>query len=202
MRDFIHLNVAMMMSNNALTPDPEKEPDQLTSKPLQWPLASVGLRMCGWGDNEHKVYLLGNPVVWWSGTAALIIICMIWAVYTLRRHRGIFDWPLPEWEHFLYMSSVAVFGWLLHFVPFMIMARVTYLHHYFPALYFAIIACSFALEHVSLFLPRITRMPLFIGASLAVCGVFVYFAPLSLGFDGPASQYANRRWLDSWNIYG
>ena len=49
MRDFWHLNVAMMTSNNALIPDPDKE-DILASTPTDWPLMRLGLRMCGWGD--------------------------------------------------------------------------------------------------------------------------------------------------------
>lgn len=36
LRDFWHLNVAMMTSNNALIPDPDKE-DILASKPADWP---------------------------------------------------------------------------------------------------------------------------------------------------------------------
>lgn len=33
LRDFVDLNIAMWTSNNALTPDPEKESDGLTSGP-------------------------------------------------------------------------------------------------------------------------------------------------------------------------
>lgn len=91
--DFIHINVAMWSSNNALTPDPDKEPDQLTSTPAQWPLCTVGLRMCGWGDDKHKVFLLGNPIVWWSGFASLLIYCALTFVYLTRQRRGIIDFP-------------------------------------------------------------------------------------------------------------
>ncbi|GKZ27908.1 protein O-mannosyltransferase 2, partial [Aspergillus brasiliensis] len=41
-KDFIHLNVAMMTSNNALVPDPDKQ-DDLASKFWQWPILNVGL---------------------------------------------------------------------------------------------------------------------------------------------------------------
>lgn len=51
LRDFVHLNVAMMTSNNALVPDPDKQ-DDLASKFWQWPILNVGLRMCSWDDNS------------------------------------------------------------------------------------------------------------------------------------------------------
>ena len=74
LRDFIHLNVAMMTSNNALTPDADKD-DILASKALDWPVSANvprgmmcaecsapqwlynGLRMNGWGDNQIKCEL-------------------------------------------------------------------------------------------------------------------------------------------------
>lgn len=43
LKDFVDLNVAMWTSNNALTPDPDKEPDALVSQPYQWPIMQVAL---------------------------------------------------------------------------------------------------------------------------------------------------------------
>lgn len=76
----------MLTSNNALVPDADKE-DILASTPLQWPILQVGLRMCSWADDVVKFYLLGNPVVWWSGTASLIIFVFVLAYYIIRRQR-------------------------------------------------------------------------------------------------------------------
>ncbi len=89
-RDFWHLNVAMMTSNNALIPDPDKE-DILASKPWDWPLAHLGLRMCGWGDNQIKYYLVGNPIIWWAGAASLIIAVGTFLYYLLRMQRKYAD---------------------------------------------------------------------------------------------------------------
>jgi dolichyl-phosphate-mannose-protein mannosyltransferase len=90
-RDFWHLNVAMMTSNNALIPDPDKE-DVLASKPTDWPWMHLGLRMCGWSDNQVKYYLLGTPIIWWTGTASLILSLFVLGIYLLRMQRRYNDY--------------------------------------------------------------------------------------------------------------
>jgi dolichyl-phosphate-mannose-protein mannosyltransferase len=80
----------MMTSNNALIPDPDKE-DILASKPLDWPWARLGLRMCGWGDNQTKYYLIGTPIIWWTGAASLIISVLGFGAYLLRMQRKYAD---------------------------------------------------------------------------------------------------------------
>ncbi|KAJ3289744.1 Protein O-mannosyltransferase 2 [Borealophlyctis nickersoniae] len=125
-KDFIDLNVAMWTSNNALTPDPDKEPDQLTSAPYQWPLMLVGLRMCGWGDSSVKFWLIGNPVVWWGALLGLIIFALAFLGYAVRAQRKINDWDSNEsWDDFYFAAKVGIVGWLLHYAPFWIMGRVT-----------------------------------------------------------------------------
>ncbi|KAJ1566738.1 Protein O-mannosyltransferase 2, partial [Cladochytrium tenue] len=91
-KDFADLNVAMWASNNALTPDPDQNPDALTSSPYQWPFASVGLRMCGWGDKDVKFFLLGHPIVWWGTAVSLGVVVLLFAVYLVRAQRRINDW--------------------------------------------------------------------------------------------------------------
>ena len=53
LRDFWHLNVAMMTSNNALVPDADKE-DSIASQPFDWPFLFNGMRMNGWQDDGIK----------------------------------------------------------------------------------------------------------------------------------------------------
>ncbi len=114
LRDFWHLNVAMMTSNNALVPDPDKE-DILASKPFDWPFLHLGLRMCGWGDNQVKYYLMGTPLIWWGGTISLVLALSTFLVYLLRIQRKYIDMEPREWDHFLYVGKIAFFGWALHY---------------------------------------------------------------------------------------
>jgi dolichyl-phosphate-mannose-protein mannosyltransferase len=90
LRDFWHLNVAMMTSNNALVPDPDKE-DILASKPFDWPFLYLGLRMCGWGDNQTKYYLLGTPAIYWGSSISLMVALGALGVYLLRQQRKYVD---------------------------------------------------------------------------------------------------------------
>ncbi|KAI8590978.1 Dolichyl-phosphate-mannose-protein mannosyltransferase-domain-containing protein [Geranomyces variabilis] len=200
-KDFLDLNVAMWTSNNALTPDPDKEPDQLTSAPYQWPFLLVGLRMCGWGDTAIKYWLIGNPIVWWGSTASIGVFLAIVGVYAIRSRRRYRDWDTPgAWEDFWFTGQLGFVGWLLHYAPFWIMGRVTYLHHYFPALYFAIIIFAFVADHIGSKLPRVIHVFLIAFLGFLVVANFIYFKDFAWGFNTPAEGYRNRRWVQNWNI--
>jgi len=90
LRDFWHLNVAMMTSNNALIPDPDKE-DILASLPTDWPLMRLGLRMCAWVNMQTKYYLIGTPIIWWGTTASLVISVLALGIYVFRMQRRYVD---------------------------------------------------------------------------------------------------------------
>ncbi|KAG0078089.1 Protein O-mannosyltransferase 2 [Linnemannia elongata] len=244
-QDFIHLNVAMMKSNNGLTQDPDKD-DHLASHPSQWPFLAIGLRMNRWFDNKIKIYLLGNPIVWWSGTLSLGVFVCTLAYYNVVRGRQDQQQRLleqeqhlqqqgqerqnensdtqehqtlqpsssttststkmtdQEWDHFKFIGKVTLGGWILHYLPSLIMGRVMYLHHYFPALYFTILLHAFLIDH---FLHRFAQHRLFVKtmvwgvAFAAVTMTFIWFWPASYGIHGPAGDtMRNRQWRAAWDI--
>jgi len=77
---------------------------------------------------------------------ALAVFVVAW--YAGRMQRQYKDWEKGEWERFLHVGKIAFGGWALHYrkllharrlanivadrviVPFLVMGRVTYLHHY------------------------------------------------------------------------
>ncbi|TPX33342.1 dolichyl-phosphate-mannose---protein mannosyltransferase [Synchytrium microbalum] len=202
LHDFVHLNVAMWTSNNALVPDPDKEKDILTSTPREWPLMLNGLRMVGWADDAIKYYLVGNPTTWLGSTFGLVALVGLILTYIIRWRRQIRDFLPEEYKDFAFAVHTGLLGWFLHYMPFWIMGRVTYLHHYFPALYFALISFAFVIDHISIRLvPNWWSRTIIMSAigALAIAN-FVYFAPLSFGFNVPAADMKGREWISAWNL--
>ncbi|KAI9488653.1 glycosyltransferase family 39 protein [Zychaea mexicana] len=197
--DFVHLNAAMWRSNNALIPDPDKD-DKLASAPSQWPLVSIGLRMCSWSDENVKYFLLGNPVVWWSSFASLWVFGVAAGVYNVQMRRQYCELSANQWDKFVSVGKMLFLGWFLHYIPFFIMGRVTYLHHYFPALYFSILMVPFLMDHFTQRATPRRRQMVFTIAFTAVILTFVYFSPFAFGMRGPASEYSGRQWFKAWTI--
>ncbi|OQD60030.1 hypothetical protein PENPOL_c030G09946 [Penicillium polonicum] len=199
LKDFIHLNVAMMTSNNALVPDPDKQ-DDLASKFWQWPILNVGLRMCSWDDSVVKYYLLGNPLVYWGSTAALGGFGLLFLWYLLRWQRGYNDLSNEEISHIHYSGLYPVIGWVLHYLPFIIMARVTYVHHYYPALYYAILNFGFCIDWVTRRMnPRLSAA-VYAFLYVVIVGLFIHFRAIVFGMEGSNQQWSHLRWLPGWKL--
>ncbi|GAA5892190.1 hypothetical protein JCM8208_001470 [Rhodotorula glutinis] len=202
-RDFWHLNVAMMTSNNALVPDADKE-DTIASKPFDWPFLFNGMRMNGWQDFGIKYYLVGNPVTWWMGSASLVVWAFTLLWHLMRFQRKINDFAPGEWNHFLYVSKIAFGGWAFHYLPFLVMGRVTYLHHYLPTLWFSVLMSGVLLDHFVFRSHRLTprtKKVVFGLVAGAVVGTWWFFRACAWGIEGPAKDMVGRKWRKSWNLY-
>ncbi len=189
----------MMTSNNALVPDPDKQ-DDLASQWWQWPLLHVGLRMCGWDDKIVKYFLLGNPLVYWGSTAGLGVFAALVVWYTLRWQRGYAELSQADIDQIHYAGLYPVIGWFLHYLPFVIMARVTYVHHYYPALYFAILTFGFLADWFLRNRKAAVQWGVYGVLDATVIGLYVFFMPICWGMVGPNKQYSYMKWFDSWRM--
>lgn len=91
-------------------------------------------------------------------------------------------------------------GWALHYVPFYLMSRQLFLHHYFPALWFAILlSCGTFDLMTSSLRPRIR---LYIAACLLILAIWSYshFSPLAYGTPWTKSKCENAKWLRTWDF--
>ncbi|KAL5611948.1 hypothetical protein BROUX41_000485 [Berkeleyomyces rouxiae] len=197
--DFIHLNVAMMTSNNALVPDPDKQ-DDLASQWWQWPFLHVGLRMCSWDNKTVKYFLLGNPFVYWGSTASLSVVGLIVAWYLIRWQRGYKELAQQDIDQIHYSGIYPIIGWVLHYLPFVVMARVTYVHHYYPALYFAILSFGFVVDWLFSNQRKVVQALVYGTMYIATIGLYIYFIPICWGMEGSNRDYAYLRWFSRWKM--
>ena len=188
-----------MTSNNALVPDPDKQ-DDLASKFWQWPVLNVGLRMCSWDDNTVKYYLLGNPFIYWGSTGSLGIFGLLILWYLVRWQRGYRDLGQAQIDHIHYSGLYPVIGWILHYAPFVAMARVTYVHHYYPALYYAILTFGFCIDWLTQKLNTKAVWLTYAFLYMIIISMFMYFRVLVFGIEGPSQQWAHLNWLSGWRI--
>ncbi|KAK7946114.1 Dolichyl-phosphate-mannose--protein mannosyltransferase 1 [Apiospora aurea] len=108
------------------------------SRPSSWPILRRGINF--WGKDHRQIYLVGNPVVWYTSTLAVVIYVLFKGIAVLRWQRSCGDYSNSTFKRFDYEIGTAVLGWAFHYFPFYLMQRQLFLHHYFPALYFAVMA--------------------------------------------------------------
>lgn len=155
---------------------------------------------------HRQIYLLGNPVIWWSSTALIGLYIAIKAFAVLRWQRGYRDYSNVTFKRFDYEVGVSILGWAFHYFPFFLMARQLFLHHYLPALYFAILALCQMFDFVSY------RFNIFglkqypaIGQAAAVgflavaIAVFTVYSPLVYGNAWTKDACNSAKLFGSWD---
>nr|CAD7256108.1 unnamed protein product [Timema shepardi] len=201
---FIESHAVMFQGNAGLKP---KE-GEVTSRPWQWPINFRGQFFSG---NSYRIYLLGNPFIWWSNLIFLAIFLIVHACHAVRKQRG-----KPVLEGAERMSNACgwlFLGWALHYVPFWAMGRVLYFHHYFPALLFSSMLTGVMLNYLLESLPVVLPVSLantmyhwFLGVIFSATAYsFFLFSPLAYGMSGPSASDPNSsmyglRWLESWEF--
>ncbi|KAF3006948.1 hypothetical protein E8E14_002058 [Neopestalotiopsis sp. 37M] len=174
------------------------------SRPESWPILRRGINF--WGKNNRQIYLIGNPVVWYTSTAAIITYVLIKAIAVLRWQRSCRDYDDVTFKRFDYEMGTSVLGWALHYFPFYLMQRQLFLHHYFPALYFAVIAFCQLYDFVTARfpLPGIRSNPIVnktgAVAILALTAVaFTLLSPLAYGNAWTKSECTKVKLYDTWD---
>ncbi len=182
------------------------------SRPPSWPTLRRGINF--WGQQYRQIYLIGNPIIWWSSTAAIALYVAFKGLAVLRWQRDCGDYNHDTFKRFDYEIGVSVLGWAFHYFPFYLMQRQLFLHHYFPALFFAIMALcqvyDFLMYRVARFgdrnfsVPGVKDIPavgmvagtVFLAASVAV---FALYAPLAYGNQWTKSQCEMVKLFDKWD---
>ncbi|TGZ77999.1 PMT-domain-containing protein [Ascodesmis nigricans] len=174
------------------------------SRPDSWPLLKRGINF--WGKDHRQIYLIGNPLIWWTSTAVIGVYAVFKILAILRWQRGYGDYAVENFRRFDYEVGVAVLGWALHYFPFFLMQRQLFLHHYLPALYFAILALSQTFDFVAFRIKAfgVKKIPA-LGWTLAILFltasalVFTLYSPLAYGNPWTKAQCKQVKLFDKWD---
>jgi dolichyl-phosphate-mannose-protein mannosyltransferase len=176
------------------------DPRQLL--PLNGPTAS--------GGPIYDVHSMGNPMLWWSSTAALgLLLCLggghLWRQLRPALSRGLSLNLNPRSAHQPPLLAPAD-AWVVLFLgvnfganllPWIPVNRCIYLYHYMGSSVYALLGLAW-LGDRWLRSGRAGLQLLGQGViTLAVLGL-IFWLPIYLGLPLPGETYRWRMWLDSW----
>jgi dolichyl-phosphate-mannose-protein mannosyltransferase len=248
LRKWVELQRAMFYHNNALTSS-----HPYASQPISWPFLLRGVSFWTRNDTREQIYFLGNPVGWWLASSLLAVFAGIIGADQLALRRGMDalddrKLPTPNRPAFsvestlrslesailtrihtgtrsrLYNSTGFFFlTWAAHYIPFYIMGRQLFLHHYLPAHLASCLVTGALVEFIFCIEPQDPESPAIKGhrrtrsrpvrervasasqlGSWIAAGVilavafwsFMFFAPLTYGKPGlSVPQVQSRKWL-------
>lgn len=176
-KKFTELNLTMYSSNQKLT-----AAHPYGSRWHTWPFLIRPVYYWNKADplGERKIYLLGNPLIWWASTVAIFYLI---ADFFLRlRQRKL----LPE------IANWILGGYLLNLLPFLSVKRVMFLYHYFPALILGVLALAYLVDDS----PR--KKNLAITLTVLAAFFFIFFSPLTYGLPTLPADEPGLFWLNSW----
>ncbi|KAJ7667071.1 glycosyltransferase family 39 protein [Mycena rosella] len=190
---FLELQQVMWTTNAGLT-----DRHTFDSRPESWPRLRRGINF--WVKDHKQIYLVGNPMVWWLSTLAVLSYIGVRGLLILRAKRGFRDFDNSKVVKYDSLCGFLFLGWFMHYFPFFLMGRQLFLHHYFPALYFAILLLSGVFDLVTSTLrPRVRLQIAGVLIILAIWN-FAHLSPLAYGGQWTKSKCNGSKWLKTWDF--
>ncbi|KAK7496976.1 hypothetical protein BaRGS_00011712 [Batillaria attramentaria] len=177
-----------------------------SSQPTEWPFMARNIAYWMSSSNNAQIHLLGNVVVWYSSSIAILCYLLLGVFYFLRRQRAVLDITESEWQHFVFVGELAVGGYLLHYLPFLAADRTLFLHHYLPAVIFKILALTALLDHLALQHWRFVPVSAIVtyGTVVLISGAvytFLELLPVTFGnVDLTPEDIQKLTWRDTWDF--
>lgn len=180
LKKFIELNLEMFRSNKRIS---DNHP--YASKWFTWPMMAKPIYY--WNDdnteNPAKIYLFGNPIIFWSSFLGVVILILDAIFFSDLRRK--------KYKTILFI----LLGFLLNFLPFIFITRPMFLYHYLAALIFAILALCFVIDLIQ---NRRQKVIIFIFIAAIAAASFFFFSPLTYGLKISPDSFNARLWTHRW----
>lgn len=165
-------------------------PNEQASPWWSWPLMTRPVLLFYQNQGAGRVatvFAVGNPLVWWASTGAVVagIGELLWR--RLVRGEPIADHPLMP----------IVLGYVCLMLPWLPGTRIPYLYNYLPAYPFAILALVYWL--CRLWGPRPWGAWVVVAFAACAVSLAVYFLPLAMGLPTGHENLRQHIWFESWD---
>ncbi|KAL8989553.1 MAG: hypothetical protein Q9169_008338, partial [Polycauliona sp. 2 TL-2023] len=127
-KKYFELQRAIFHHNNALTSS-----HPYSSQPIQWPFVLRGISFWTQNETRQQIYFLGNPVGWWIASSVLAVFAGIVGADQISQRRGVDSLDERTRSRFYNSTGFFFLAWAAHYLPFYLMGRQLFLHHYLPA---------------------------------------------------------------------
>ncbi len=142
------------------------------------------------------IFAMGNPAVWWSGFAALIIV---FAVF-VKRHMWSDDkglvFHLHTRTHDL-IPAMLLIGFASQYMPWVLVPRSTFIYHYFASVPFIILCMVTCIGWLKQRHEKLAKGILW-GIIGAAAVLFVAFYPYISGVETPFGWLEAMKWMTKY----
>jgi dolichyl-phosphate-mannose--protein O-mannosyl transferase len=134
-------------------------------------------------QEDLKIYLLGSPFVWWLNLLLLLLFpCYLLHRLFASRRAAAFNAVVEPLSKHVASAGWLYLGWCLHYLPFFLMSRDLYVHHYYPALVFSTCLSGVLVDLGVRRLAAKARLAVLVGGAALLIFTFRLFSPLVYGF--------------------
>jgi dolichyl-phosphate-mannose-protein mannosyltransferase len=135
---------------------------------------------------------IGNPIVWWGSTLAVVYSILVSGYMWLNRKK-------PE-NHVIDQAIIpsiyfTIAGWAAFYLPWTVIGRVLFLYHYFASYLFALLLAAFWASQA--LKGKLSRSITLLVIAAAVVAALA-FAPIWIAYPIPQAWFNRLMWFTSW----
>lgn len=158
----------------------------LGSQWWSWPLIISPMNIYSLAPAPHQVIsitLMGNPLIWWLGIPAIILI----TIYAIKQRQ----------TNYLFIILLTA----AQLLPFIFISRISYIYYFYSVTLFWILSIAASIQ--LLLKSSTTRLSILVYIYLAgVVGLFVMFYPVLTGVEVDSNYILKYlSWYPNWHLY-
>ena len=156
------------------------------------PISAEPLWSRGGREVIYDVHALGNPVLWWLSTGAILLLLLLLTRRFARGGQRKSPLTIDPW-----IGLYLVVNYAANLLPWMTVNRCTFLYHYMGASVFAQLGLALILDrwlNSRHLLSKVGTIAIIIG----IIWAFWFWMPIYLGLPLSYEDYKLRMWFDNW----